>query len=57
MTENEWLARYRQTFVDAGCSLEEAMDCAYASPYEEVSKYFEDDPEGAAQEEMSYWEP
>ena len=56
MTESEWRQRYRQAFVDAGVSYEEAMGYAYASDYEDASRGFEEDPEGAAQMEMSYWE-
>lgn len=51
------MQRYRQAFIDlAGLSESEADECAEASTFEEVSRYYEGDPEGAAVEEMSYWE-
>ena len=54
----EWLARYKQRFVErAGLTPEQALALTEANPFEILSEYFEDDPEGAADEEMSYWEP
>lgn len=57
MTREDWLFRYKQFFVSVGLSPKEAECCAGAEPFEILSRDFEDDPEGAAQEEMSYWEP
>lgn len=53
----EWLRRYRQRFMDvAGLSAGQAEDCANAVTFEEASDSYEDDPEGAADMEMSYWD-
>jgi hypothetical protein len=55
--EDRWLARYAQRFVAvAGLSEEQANACAHAESFAVLSENFEDDPEGAADEEMSYWE-
>lgn len=52
----EWLARYRQRFIDvAQISEKHADECVRAEPFETLSDGFEDDPEGAADSEMSYW--
>lgn len=56
MTEGEWKQRYRTAFVDAGCSEEEANDIYNAVDYNEARRGFDEDPEGAAQMEMSYWD-
>lgn len=56
MTKENWMFRYKQAFVDAGLSQSEAKQCSEAVDYEEARKGFEEDPEGAAQMEMSYWE-
>jgi hypothetical protein len=57
MVENEWLRRYKQAFKDtANLTDAEAAECAGAVSFEEASRGFEDDPEGAAQMEMSYWD-
>jgi len=57
MTQEEWMRRYRQTFMDvAGLSESEAKEMAEAIGFKEASSEFEDDPEGAAQMEMSYWD-
>jgi hypothetical protein len=57
IAEIEWLRRYRQRFLDVGLTPEAADACARAEPFDVLSEMFEDDPEGAADEEMSYWEP
>jgi len=58
MTEQEWLDRYKRRFMErAALSDGEAqhlVDEAVAD-FAEASEMFEDDPEGAADEEMSYW--
>lgn len=56
VSQQEWMRRYTQAFVDGGCSLDEAQKCAKATTFETARGHFEDDPEGAAQEEMSYWD-
>lgn len=56
MTREEWFRRYRQRFIDqANLTEEQAQSCADAESFETLSEFFEDDPEGAADEEMSYW--
>jgi hypothetical protein len=56
LSRDEWWARYKQRFIDrAGLTDAQAQGCVDAVSYEEVSDMFEDDPEGAADEEMSYW--
>ena len=56
MSRDEWLRRYKARFVNAGLTTEQAEDCANAESFECLSSGgFEDDPEGAADEEMSYW--
>lgn len=53
----EWLRRYQQRFVDvAGLSAEQAADVAATETFERLSEDYEDDPEGAADMEMSYWD-
>lgn len=56
LSKETWMLRYKQAFIAAGCSPEFAEDCADAGNYEECRRGYENDPEGAAQEEMSYWE-
>ena len=56
ITRKDWMFRYKESFVAVGLSQKEALDCANAADYEEARAGFEDDPEGAAQMEMSYWE-
>lgn len=54
ISEEEWMRRLRARFVKiAG---EGADDVADAVAYEEWRDGWEDDPEGAADEEMSYWD-
>lgn len=57
MTEQEWLTRYKQRLIDQS-HIDEAFaeDCAHAEPFAVLSDMFEDDPEGAADEELSCWE-
>lgn len=56
LTELEWLTRYKQRFIDvAKLKMAQAQDCAEAEPFEVLSDGFENDPEGAADSEMSYW--
>lgn len=57
LTEEEWLQRYQQRFIDvAGVSSAQARAAAKAESFHVLSHMFEDDPEGAADSEMSYWE-
>lgn len=54
----EWLRRYAARFVAvAGVSPEFAEQCARAESFEMLSEWEPDDPEAAADMEMSYWEP
>jgi len=56
MSREEWLKRYKQEFIDAAkLTDEEAQSCVDALTFEEASNGYENDPEGAAQLEMSYW--
>jgi hypothetical protein len=63
MKKEEWLRRYRQRFIDRidptnlkpGGLERIADDCVEAVSFEDASDFFELDPEGAADEEMSYW--
>lgn len=57
MTEQEWFERYKRRFIEvAGLTETQAQALAHAMPFEDLSEFFEDDPEGAADDEMSYWE-
>jgi hypothetical protein len=57
VTQAEWLRRYAQCMIDvAKLTPKQALDAATAEPFEVLSEWFEDDPEGAADMEMSYWE-
>ncbi len=57
MTEAEWLERYKQRFIErAELTPTQAQAFAEAESFATLSEFFEDDPEGAADEEMSYWE-
>lgn len=54
----EYLERYAARMREqAGLTKAQADDAARAVPFEDLSEMFEDDPEGAADMEMSYWEP
>lgn len=56
MNENEWLARYAsRLIVVAGISPAHADAATKAETFEVLSDGYEDDPEGAADMEMSYW--
>lgn len=58
MTEREWLDRYKRRFIERAELTEgQASACAAAETFAVLSEGFDDDPEGAADEEMSYWEP
>lgn len=57
MHQDEWLARYKRRFVNvAGLTESQAEACGNAESFEVLSEGFENDPEGAADEELSYWE-
>lgn len=56
MSQEEWLYRYKARIIDEADVTEEcAQECAAAAPFAELSKGWENDPEGAADEELSYW--
>jgi hypothetical protein len=55
--ERRWLDRYARRMMDrAGLTEEQARACAEAESFEVLSESFEDDPEGAADMELSYWD-
>jgi hypothetical protein len=57
MTESEWLERYQRRLMDkAHLPESSAKACAEAESFAVLSEWFEDDPEGAADEELSYWD-
>ncbi len=57
MTQQEWLDRYKRRFIEvAELTERQAQACANAEDFATLSLYFEDEPEEAADEEMSYWE-
>jgi hypothetical protein len=57
MEKKEWLERYQQRLVDHyEFSLKTAISLSEAAPFEDMSDGYEDDPEGAADMEMSYAE-
>lgn len=53
LTEAEWMARLRARLIERGG--EGADVVADATTFAQWSEDFEDDPEGAADEEMSNW--
>lgn len=56
LTKNEWLTRYKARFMERAGLDEAGAQCqAEAVSYEELVDGFEEDPEGAADEEMSNW--
>lgn len=58
MDQQEWLTRYKRRFMErANMTEAQAEWCVEAEPFAVLSEFFEDDPEGAADEEMSCWEP
>ena len=57
MTQQEWLDRYKRRFIEqAGMTDEEAQRFVETESFDVISDGFEDDPEGSADSEMSYWE-
>lgn len=57
ITEREWLERYGQQFIRVlGISKKLADECVMAEDFGVLSEGYEDDPEGAADMEMSYWD-
>lgn len=58
MNEQQWLDRYKRRFIEQlGLTEAQAQECAQAETFDVLSEMFEDNPEGAADEEMSCWEP
>lgn len=61
MTKEEWLQRCAAQYVKVGAieSIEDAMPIAEGC-YDAMSQFvdddYADDPEGAADEDMSYWD-
>ncbi len=57
MTEQEWLERYKRRFMErAKMTAAQAEIFGDAEMFATLSEFFEDDPEGAADEEMSCWD-
>jgi len=65
LSRDGWLRRYRERFVEvAGFTAAQADDVTKAictgpqddNGFTELSEGWENDPEGAADEEMSYWD-
>lgn len=53
LTEDEWMRRLRARLLErGGDGADQVADCC---SYAEWREGFENDPEGAADEEMSYW--
>ncbi len=57
MTIEEWKVRYKAEFMARVKDARFAQQCVDAAEFPGVMDGYEDDPEGAAQMEMSYWEP
>lgn len=55
MTLDEWKAQYKQAFINAKLTDKQAQQCVDAADFPDVMDGYEDDPRGAALEEMSYW--
>ncbi len=52
----EWLDRYRRRFEEvAHLTHEQSAACAECETFAVLAEGYEDDPEGAADMEMSYW--
>jgi hypothetical protein len=56
VTQQEWLERYKRQFVAIAGVTPAQAEVFADEPFEQISEFFEDDPEGAADEEMSCWE-
>lgn len=57
MEQAEWERRFKQRIVDQAATTEEqAQSELDGATFEYLSEHFEDDPEGSADEAMSYWE-
>lgn len=56
LSQQEWLDRYKAQFVKRGCLPELAESASRAETFDVLSEDYEDDPEGSADMEMSYWD-
>lgn len=57
LPRQEWLGRYQERLIAvAGLTTEQARQASEAESFYVLSEGFEDDPEGAADEEISYWD-
>ena len=57
MKDEEWLDRYARRIMEVARVDRAAGEaCAQAETFDVLSEGFEDDPEGAADSEMSYWD-
>ena len=56
LSREEWERRFKQRIVDrAATTVEQAQSELDGGTFEYLSEGFEDDPEGSADEAMSYW--
>lgn len=57
LTRDEWVGRYKRRLIDrTECSARFADEAARSVTFAELSDGYDDDPEGAADMEMSYWD-
>lgn len=57
LREDVWLERYQRRLVEvAGLTPKQAQACGEAESFAVLSEGYEDDPEGAADLELSYWD-
>jgi hypothetical protein len=58
LDEETWKSRYRKRLMDkTDLGFLEADKVLEAADWPDIYDGYEDDPEGSADEEMSYWEP
>lgn len=56
VTVEEWTKRYDERLMSrGGISAEDAEEVRLAAEFADIYAYYEDDPEGSADEEMDYW--
>jgi hypothetical protein len=54
--QTEWLRRYKERMLAVGVDEQTAHHFTYSAvDYDELRDSFEDEPEQAADEELSYW--
>lgn len=58
ITRDEWERRFKLRLIERGGTTPEGAQAELdGGTYESLSEGFENDPEGSADEAMSYWEP